>query len=35
MLTDEQVAHFQTFGFIALPQLFSPDEMAEIEREFE
>jgi ectoine hydroxylase-related dioxygenase (phytanoyl-CoA dioxygenase family) len=35
VLTDEQVAYFQTFGFIALPQLFSPDEMTEIEREFE
>ena len=35
MLTDQQVLHFRTFGFIALPGLFSPDEMAEIEREFE
>ena len=35
MLTDQQVLHFKTFGFIALPGLFPPDEMAEIEREFE
>ena len=35
MLTDQQVRHFRTFGFVALPGLFPPDEMAEIEREFE
>ena len=35
MLTDQQVLHFKTFGFVAMPGLFSPDEMSEIEREFE
>ena len=35
MLTDQQVLHFRTFGFVALPGLFAPNEMAEIEREFE
>jgi len=27
MLTPEQVDHFQTFGYLLLPQLFDPDEM--------
>ena len=35
MLTDQQVRHFRTFGFVALPGLFPSDEMSEIEREFE
>ena len=30
MITTEQIAHFQTFGFLALKQAFSPDEMVEI-----
>ena len=32
MLTTQQVAHFETFGFLFLPQLFSTDEIAEIRR---
>ena len=35
MLTDAQVAFFRTFGFLMLPQAFSPDEMAVIDAEFE
>ena len=35
MITTEQIAHFQTFGFLALKQAFSPDEMAEIGRVFD
>ena len=35
MLTNEHVAHFRAFGFVALPGLFSPDEMEQIGREFE
>lgn len=35
MLTKEQVSFFDAFGFLVLPQLFSPDEMAVIDREFE
>ena len=33
MLTEGQVAHFKTFGFLVLRQLFTPDEMAIIKRE--
>lgn len=29
-LTDERKAHFDAFGFLKLPHLFSPDEMSEI-----
>ncbi len=35
MITTEQIAHFQTFGFLALKQAFSFDEMAEISRIFD
>jgi len=34
-LTAQQIAHFETFGFLLLRQIFSPDEMAEITHEFE
>jgi ectoine hydroxylase-related dioxygenase (phytanoyl-CoA dioxygenase family) len=33
MLTDGQKAHFETFGFLVLRQLFTEDEMAIIKRE--
>ena len=33
MLTPEQKAHFQTFGFVVLRQLFTRDEMSVIKRE--
>ena len=33
MLTAQQIAHFETFGFLLLPQLFSPAEMEEMTRE--
>lgn len=35
MLTEDQCAYFNTFGFIAVRQLFPPDEMEVIIREFE
>ncbi len=35
MLTAEQVAHFETFGFLLLRQAFSPDETAKITSAFE
>ena len=35
MLTPEQLAHYQTFGFIILRQVFTPDELAIIDSEFE
>ena len=35
MITAEQIAHFQTFGFLALKQAFSTDEMTEISRVFD
>ena len=35
MITAEQIAHFQTFGFLALKQAFSSNEMAEIVRVFD
>lgn len=34
MLTDTQFQHFQTFGFVVLRQLFTPEEQAIIEKEF-
>lgn len=34
MLTDVQLAHFQTFGFVVLRQLFTPKELEIIKREF-
>ena len=33
MITQEQVAHFNTFGFLVLRQVFSADEVATIRRE--
>ena len=33
-LTPEEVAHFETFGFIVLRGLFSPEEIEAIGREF-
>ncbi len=35
MITAEQIAHFHTFGFLALPQAFSTDEMMKIGRVFD
>ena len=35
MLTSQQKAHFDAFGFIALRQLYSPDEVDIITREFD
>ena len=33
MLTPQQVAHFETFGFLVLRDVFTPEEMDTIERE--
>ena len=33
MLTTQQKAHFETFGFLVLRQLFSPEEAANIKQE--
>ncbi len=35
MITEGQVAHFNTFGFLLLKQVYSPAEMEAITREFE
>ena len=35
MLTPEQIAHYETFGFLVLRQLFNAEEAATIEREAE
>lgn len=35
MLTEQQVNHFNTFGFLIFRQLFSPEEMKTINAEFE
>lgn len=35
MLTESQVAHFKTFGFLVLRQLFSPGELGIIRAEFD
>ena len=35
MITDEQIAFFQAFGFLVLPQAFSPHEMDAIVQEFD
>ena len=35
MLTEQQVNHFQTFGFLIFRQLFSQDELQTINAEFE
>src|SRR5207248_10085781 len=34
-LSDLQVHHFRTFGYLALPRLFAPDEIAWVIEEFE
>jgi hypothetical protein len=34
-LTEPQLRHFKTFGYLAFPQLFSPDEIVWITEEFE
>jgi ectoine hydroxylase-related dioxygenase (phytanoyl-CoA dioxygenase family) len=34
-LTAQQIAHFETFGYVVLRQLFSPEEMAAMSREFD
>ena len=33
MLTDGQIAHFEAFGFLLLPQLLTPEEVATMKRE--
>ena len=35
MITAEQIAHFQTFGFLGLKQVFSIEEIGEIGRVFD
>ena len=35
MLSEQQVNHFNTFGFLIFRQLFSPEEMKTINAEFE
>ena len=35
MLTEQQIMHFQTFGFLILRDAFSPDELELINAEFE
>jgi ectoine hydroxylase-related dioxygenase (phytanoyl-CoA dioxygenase family) len=35
MLTDQQVNHFRTFGFLVLPKTFLPDEVANIRARFD
>jgi len=35
MLTEEQVAHFRAFGFVVQRQLFSPEEMNAVYRDFD
>ena len=35
MLTDGQIAHFRTFGFVVWRELFSPEEMRTIKRDFD
>ena len=34
-LTEQQVNFFNTFGYLAFPSLFSPDEVAWITEEFD
>lgn len=34
MLTSAQISHFETFGFVVTRQAFSPDEVADIIRDF-
>ena len=33
MLTPEQIAHFSTFGFLVMRQVFTPDEISVMTRE--
>ena len=35
MLTDQQLTHYNTFGFVVLRQVFGADELATIEAEYE
>ena len=35
MLTEQQLIHFQTFGFLIIRGLFGPDELRTINAEFE
>jgi hypothetical protein len=35
MLTEKQVFHFKTFGFLVMRQVFTPDEVATLNAEFE
>lgn len=35
MLTEQQLEHFNTFGFVILRQIFTPEELATIAREYE
>ena len=35
MITDEQVQHFQTFGFVVLREVLTPQEIEAVHREFE
>ena len=35
MLTSDQIAHFETFGFLVLRQLFTPEEITIMKREAE
>ncbi|MBT5058530.1 MAG: hypothetical protein HOM68_18460 [Gemmatimonadetes bacterium] len=34
-LTDEQISHFKTFGYIVLKELFTEDELVQIQSEFD
>ncbi len=34
-LTDQEISHFETFGYVVKRQLFSAEEVAEISREFD
>ena len=35
VITEEQIAYFQTFGFLVLRQAFQPDEMDAITQKFD
>lgn len=35
MLTEQQIQHYETFGFVVLSQIFRPDELARINKEFD
>ena len=34
-LTTQEIAHFETFGYLVRRQVFTPDELAQVTREFE